>query len=79
MDILEVIVHLSLIYIFLVMLHLIMEFSWQESARTFQILISLSMPLWQLNASKVDERKVVENASQSCFGLHSCSRMFFVL
>jgi hypothetical protein len=50
MDILEVIVHLSSIYVFLMMLYLIMELSWEESARAFQILISLSMPIWLLNA-----------------------------
>jgi hypothetical protein len=50
MDILEVGVHLPLAYIFLMMLHLIMELSWEKRARTFQILISLSMPVWQLNA-----------------------------
>lgn len=69
MDILAV--HLSSIYVFLMMLHLIMELSWEESARTFQILISLSMP-----TSKVDERKVAEYAKAkvglTCMAVAAC-------
>jgi hypothetical protein len=59
---------LSLVYIFLMMPHLIMELSWEESARTFQILISLSMPIWQLNAHV----KWMKGNGLSCVAIAAC-------